>query len=162
MGEIQTVVGLWHLLVAAFLIDNYKGTKSANKKGTKNYQCSIPICSKFTNIQQRKVNKKAKIIFFCMVFVAANAFSQNQEKNPSKLLQQLLLKIPSEKTFHAFKMTGPSAVVKQIITPNYYTDRLGYFCKQEIKFEKNTRIPLRFRLGSVVDCDRLEGKYRKN
>jgi hypothetical protein len=48
-----------------------------------------------------------------------------------------------------------------VITPNYYTDRLGYFCKQEIKFEKSTRVPLRFRLGSIADCDRLEGKYQK-
>ena len=132
------------------------------KRGTENYQCSIPICSKFTNIQQRRVNKKAKIIFFCMVFVAANAFSQNQGENPATSLRQLLLKSPYGKTVDAFQMPIPSAVVKQVIAPNFYTDRLGYFCKQEIKFEKNTGIPLRFRLGSVVDCDRLEGKYRKN
>ena len=50
----------------------------------------------------------------------------------------------------------------QVIPPNYYTEGLGYFCKQEIKFEKNTRIPLRFRLGSITDCDRLEGKFHKN
>jgi hypothetical protein len=108
------------------------------------------------------VNKKAKIIFFCMVFVAANAFSQNQVENSAKSLRQLLLIRPNEKTVDAFQMASPSAAVKQIIAPNYYTDRLGYFCKQEIKFEKSTRIPLRFRLGSVADCDRLEGKYRKN
>ncbi len=97
-----------------------------------------------------------------MVFVASTAFSQNQEDNPAKSLQQLLLKSPHEKTVYAFQMVSPKAVAKQIIAPNFYTDRLGYFCKQEIKFEKTTRIPLRFRLGSVVDCDRLEGKYRKN
>ena len=132
------------------------------KRGTENYQCSIPICSKFTNIQQRKVNKKANIIFFCMVFVVTNAFSQIQSNNSAKSLRHLLLIRPNEKTVGAFQMASPLTVAKQIIAPNFYTDRLGYFCKQEIKFEKSTRIPLRFRLGSVVDCDRLEGKYHKN
>ena len=97
-----------------------------------------------------------------MVFVASTAFSQNQEDKPAKFFQRLLLKSPNKKAYYALQMVVPSAVAKQIIAPNFYTDRLGYFCKQEIKFEKNTRIPLRFRLGSVVDCDRLEGKFRKN
>ena len=97
-----------------------------------------------------------------MVFVAANAFSQIQSNNSAKSLRQLLLIRPNEKTVSAFQMASPLTLAKQIITPNFYTDRLGYFCKQEIKFEKSTKIPLRFRLGSLVDCDRLEGKYRAN
>jgi len=97
-----------------------------------------------------------------MVFVAPNAFSQNQGENPANSLRKLLLKSPNEKTVYTLQVASPSALARQLIPPNYYTDRLGYFCKQEIKFEKNTGIPLRLRLGSVVDCDRLEGKFRKN
>ncbi len=97
-----------------------------------------------------------------MVFVSSTAFSQNQEDKPAKFFQRLLLKSPNKKAYYALQMVASSEVAKQIITPNFYTDRLGYFCKQEIKFEKSTKIPLRFRLGSVVDCDRLEGKFRKN
>ena len=97
-----------------------------------------------------------------MVFVASTAFSQNQEDKPAKLFQRLTLKSPNKKAYYSLQMVVPSVAAKQIIAPNFYTDRLGYFCKQEIKFEKKTRIPLRFRLGSVVDCDRLEGKFRKN
>jgi hypothetical protein len=45
-----------------------------------------------------------------------------------------------------------------IIAPNFYTTGFGFFCRQELKFEKATKIPFRFRLGAVVACDRLEGK----
>ena len=44
---------------------------------------------------------------------------------------------------------------------DYYSSRLGFFCKQEIKLEKATKIPFKFRLGSVQYCDWMEGKNIK-
>jgi hypothetical protein len=107
------------------------------------------------------VNKKAKIILFCMAFVGSNVFSQPLENPPIKIQQLSLSKRLSVQINSNLSLPQLFPTSMQVISPNYYTDRLGYFCKQEIKFEKSTRVPLRFRLGSVADCDRLEGKFQK-
>ena len=39
-----------------------------------------------------------------------------------------------------------------------YCGRLGFFCRKELGFEQQTHIPLRLRLGSLAECNRLEGK----
>ncbi|MBY0348060.1 MAG: hypothetical protein GTN67_04605 [Hydrotalea flava] len=44
------------------------------------------------------------------------------------------------------------------LQPNHYTRQLPFFCREEWKFERKTKLPLRFRLGSVQYVDRLEGK----
>jgi hypothetical protein len=41
---------------------------------------------------------------------------------------------------------------------DYYARNMGIACKKEWKFEKTTGIPLRIRLGSLEQCNRLEGK----
>lgn len=45
-----------------------------------------------------------------------------------------------------------------LIAADYYTQGFGFFCKKELKFEKATKIPLRFRLGTLQYNDYLEGK----
>lgn len=95
-----------------------------------------------------------------MIFVAASAFSQNLPEKPLKLL--LLQKPTNPGTLSIFKIFQPKAQLTspQPIAPGLYVSQLGFFCKQEIKLEKATKIPFRFRLGSVEDCDRMEGKFR--
>lgn len=44
------------------------------------------------------------------------------------------------------------------LSPSYTVSNFAFFCRQEWIWEKKTRIPLRFRLGSLEQANRLEGK----
>ncbi len=48
-----------------------------------------------------------------------------------------------------------------IITDDYFVRDFGFFCRKELQFEKQTRVPLRFRLGSLEYCNYLEAKQSK-
>lgn len=41
----------------------------------------------------------------------------------------------------------------------YSTADLAFFCRLEVKLERATKIPVRFRLGDVQQVDYLEGKF---
>jgi hypothetical protein len=44
------------------------------------------------------------------------------------------------------------------VPANIYYTQSGVMCKMEWELEKATHLPLRFRLGSLADCNALEGK----
>ncbi len=70
---------------------------------------------------------------------------------------------PAKSLFKIDKLvnTGNSSQILpatlQIIPADYYTQHFGFFCKKELMMEKITKIPLRFRLGSLQPCSYLEG-----
>ncbi|MBK8785637.1 MAG: hypothetical protein IPN43_03830 [Chitinophagaceae bacterium] len=51
-----------------------------------------------------------------------------------------------------------NSLSRSIIAADFYTCNFGFFCKKELQFEKATKIPLRFRLGSLQYNDYLEVK----
>jgi hypothetical protein len=44
------------------------------------------------------------------------------------------------------------------IPANGVVTHFGFFCKRELELEKTIHLPLRFRLGSLEYCNKLEGK----
>ncbi|SFD34184.1 hypothetical protein SAMN05518672_1011715 [Chitinophaga sp. CF118] len=42
---------------------------------------------------------------------------------------------------------------------DYYQQCFGYFCKREWAWEKQTKVPVKFRLGSYQEAQRIEGKH---
>lgn len=47
----------------------------------------------------------------------------------------------------------------RVLASNYYSSNLPFFCKQELQIQKLTKVPIKFRIGSVEEVDRLEGKH---
>ncbi len=52
-----------------------------------------------------------------------------------------------------------SATFSSILPANFVTCNYGFFCRQELEIEKATNIPIRFRLGSLEQCNYYEGKH---
>jgi hypothetical protein len=64
-----------------------------------------------------------------------------------------------------FMVLPDLSIIKQPVLPNqlpenYYAKQLPFFCRKELQVQKTVGFPIKFRVGSVEDCDRLEGKNR--
>lgn len=91
---------------------------------------------------------------FCTVFVVQTILAQNNT-----------VKVSAVKHFMKTYATLPTGIslpytTQKVLSPNFYVKNLGFFCKQELKFEAATGIPFKFRLGSVQYCDWMEGKQQ--
>lgn len=123
--------------------------------------------------------KKAKFLFFCMIFVAGGAFCQLYTEKASagtdifqnkltyravddiagkNYFQQSKRKTGQKQVTHAKPVVYIGPLIPSIIAADFYTRNFGFFCKKELQFEKATKIPLRFRLGSLQYNNYLEGK----
>jgi hypothetical protein len=75
---------------------------------------------------------------------------------------QIQLQPVSNQPSYAQKMDSLRKSPVKILPPDHYVKGLGFFCKKELQLEKATKIPFRFRLGSLEYTDQLEGKRPKN
>ncbi len=57
---------------------------------------------------------------------------------------------------HAFYANQP--ILQNQLPGNFYANHLPFFCNKELKVENAVGFPIKFRVGSVADCDKLEGK----
>jgi len=81
--------------------------------------------------------------------------------------QRITLKDSTNKAFNVYNLkqsTLPKVTLSTIpvIPANFYSTNLGFFCKKELKIEAVTKIPFKFRLGSVQYVDYMEGKPNAN
>jgi hypothetical protein len=107
--------------------------------------------------------KKAKILFFCMIFVAKGVFCQIADEKMARPTDIKSSKSPSQAFFRPdintyFKANNKNQGPASVIKADFYTQNFGFFCKKELQFEKATKVLFKFRLGSVQYCDWMEGK----
>jgi hypothetical protein len=92
---------------------------------------------------------KIQSVFLLIFFTAISVHAQ--QNTDSVINKKLLLTTILPKPVFTLSYTIPA---------NLSTQHLPFFCDKEYKLEKMTKIPLRFRLGSVDYCDKMEGKHK--
>jgi len=106
------------------------------------------------------MERRIKIIVVCLagMFFTGRTMAQSsltRQLQPPPVNYQRLLHLPDDSAGNTGK-----ASLNMLVPSDYYTQHFGFFCDKELKLEKTTGVPFRFRLGSVESCNKLEGKIR--
>jgi hypothetical protein len=100
------------------------------------------------------------LLLSCTFSVAQIAAFPNKEYNIFLLKNNLKR---SDTAIHLTPLTFSIAIrenLKSPVTANFSTCTYGFFCREELRIEKATKMPIRFRLGSLEQCNYYEGKKR--
>jgi len=95
-----------------------------------------------------------------MIFVSGAVIAQTEPLKKNVLALSFKPQNYSWQGLPLIKRKADSLQPMAYLSPDFYAKQLGFFCRQEIKMDKITKIPFRFRLGSVDQCNWLEGKKR--
>ena len=85
------------------------------------------------------------------------SFSKIME-NPGSTIYFTPSVVPKNKYVFHQKSANLPLENSHALPGNFATCNFGFFCRQELKIEKATNIPIRIRLGSLAQCNYYEGK----
>lgn len=68
------------------------------------------------------------------------------------------MKAASQLNLKAQHVKLPGKVTIRILPHNFYSTRMGFFCKKEVQLQKQLRLPVYIRLGTKEYVDFLERK----
>jgi len=74
------------------------------------------------------------------------------------LRRQLMEELRTGRPAPEVRAWGIGLMATEVIPADRVVTRFGFFCRRELELEKSIKVPLRFRLGSLDYCNKLEGK----
>ena len=98
------------------------------------------------------------IFFLCCFFSNAQTLTVNKIPDQKASSLNQISTSPIHYSLNKNQNTNLSSPSFSVIQQDYYTQHFGIMCKQELAIEKATKIPFRFRLGSLQQCNYYEGK----
>jgi hypothetical protein len=106
-----------------------------------------------------------KICGFFLILLFSCFFSSAQNTTSLRLNYKMtVFKNKSEASYSAMRFMPLNFLstnienLKSPVSANFSTCTYGFFCREELKLEKATKMPIRFRLGSLEQCNYYEGK----
>ena len=108
-------------------------------------------------------NKFCGLVLFLLITGLCSPAQNTTLQESNTTFLSLKNKLNNSISFIHFTPPAASTVtnlqnVKQTIPADFYACNIGFFCKKELLIEKATKIPFRFRLGSLQQCNYYEGK----